>query len=123
MNYLEFKIGDAKRGFRLGLGFIGDILRHYDTDMVGFGDLMVKNPFSATPAILFYAHKQDVIRNGGVVDFKLHDVEDWIESLPNTINNSNIENLLIILMESIKKHLPGVEGSKADAKKKRMQKK
>ena len=116
MNRLQFEIGGKVRGFKIGLGFLGDLLNHYETDMMGLGAMMVRNPFSATPAILFYAHKHDCINNGDVIDFKINDIEDWIEDLPDMLRNENIESLLMLLMDSVKKHLPSEKGE--DSKKK-----
>lgn len=109
MNRIEFQIGDAKRGFSLGLGFLGRIIAHFDTDLIGFGNLMAKNPFLVTPAILFESHKIDCEINGQPVDFTIHDVSEWVEGLEGTINNGKIENLLIMLMDSINAHLPKKE--------------
>lgn len=110
MNYIEFEIGGKTRGFKLGLGFLGELLRHYNTDMVGLGHLMVNNPFSVTPAILYYSHKQDCLRSGKPVDFTLYNVDDWVEELPETVQNENIEKVMLLLMDSIKKHLPKLDG-------------
>jgi hypothetical protein len=109
MNFIQFKIGGKPRGFKLGLGFLGDVLNHYDTDLQGFGRMAVRNPFSLTPAILYYAHKHECIRKGKPIDFELHDVEDWIEEMPKTLSNPDIEKLMILMMESIKKHLPQLD--------------
>ena len=102
MNYIEFEIGGKKRGFSLGLGL---------------GQLMVKNPFSVTPSILYYGHKHDCIRLKKPIDFELWNIEDWVEDMPNTLNNENIEKLMLILIESIKKHLPKDEEDKGSKKK------
>lgn len=109
MNYINFNIGGKDRGFQLGLGFLGDVLKHYNTDLVGLGDLMVQNPFSVTPTILYYGHKHNCIRRKEAIDFEMYDVEDWIDELPNTLNNENIEKLLLLMFDSVKKHLPKVD--------------
>ena len=119
MNYIEFEIGGKLRGFKLGLGFIGDILQHYDTDMMGLGKLLVNNPFSATPAILLYGNKHDSIRKGLPFDIKMYEVEDWIEDIENGLQNKNIEALMVILLESVKKHLPQVPEEKPTKSKKK----
>jgi len=119
MNYIEFEIGGKLRGFKLGLGFIGDILQHYDTDMMGLGKLLVNNPFSATPTILFLGHKHDSIRKGLPFDVKMFEVEDWVEEIEDGLQNKNIEALMVLLLESVKRHLPQIkEVVKTTSKKK-----
>ena len=117
MNELNFEIGGKTRGFKMGLGFLGDIISHYNTDIVGLGHIMVKNPFSATPAIVYYAHLHDCKRRGIPVDFTIFDAQDWVDSLKDPMNDPNLESLLTIMLDSIKKYLPKtiedvVEGEK-----------
>lgn len=114
MNQLIFAIGGKERGFKLGLGFLGDILKHYDTDLMGLGKLMVKNPYDLTPTILYYAHIQYCARNSQVVDFNLYDVQDWVEGLDDPMNDKNIEAVLKLLIDTIKKYLPKKEETEED---------
>lgn len=79
MNFLEFEIGGKKRGFLFGLKVIGDCIKHSDQDPAAFMSSITKNRFESVPVILFYAHKYDVEKKGGLIDFSLFDVYDWIE--------------------------------------------
>ena len=101
----------------MGLGFLGDLINHYDTDMIGLGRMMIRNPFSSTPAILYHAHRHDCLRKGIPIDFDLHHVEDWIEELDNWRSDKNIEALLGILLDSIQKYVKKAEGPAKEEKK------
>lgn len=105
MNYIEFEIGGKLRGFKFGVGFLGDILEFLDTDIVGLGKSISKNPFKATPAILFFGHKRECERKGVPVTFTLDDVNDWIEELKGGLNNENITQCGIIIVNELRKHL------------------
>ena len=106
MNYIEFEIGNKSRGFKFGLGFLGDVLDYLDTDLAGFGEMMTKNPFKCIPLILYFAHKRDLERKEQPIDFKLIDVEDWVDDIGNGFNNDNIVESLRIVIKTIQKHLP-----------------
>ena len=120
MNYIEFEIGEKLRGFKLGLKFLGDILEHYDTDIVGFGELLDNNPFQTRPAILYFAHLADVQRKNQPVTFTLNDVIDWVDELEGGISNDNVIQTVMLVLESVKKHIPKSDEpvSEDEAKKK-----
>lgn len=118
MNYIEVEIGGKKRGFTFGLGFLGDILEYFNTDVVGFVRLTESNPFKAVPAILYFAHRYTVRKNGGAVDFELIDVDGWIEELENSYANEKVDTILGVLIESMKKHIPGLAEISEEPKKK-----
>ena len=111
MNQVIFEIGGEERGFKIGLGFLGDLLKHYDTDIMGVGHMMVKNPYDMTPTVLYHSHRHYCLRNSKVIDFSIYDVQDWVESLKDPMNDPNIEHLLKILVDDIKKFLPKKEKS------------
>lgn len=119
MNQVIFEIGGEERGFKLGVGFLGDLLKHYDQDIMGIGHLMVKNPYDMTPTILFFAHKHYCLRQSRIIDFTIYDVQDWIEELKDPMNDPNIENLLKMLVDDIKKYLPKKKEGSGDDEKKR----
>lgn len=119
MNYFELEIGGKKRGFRFGLGFLGDILEHFDLDIGGFGNMLSKNPFKAVPAIIFFGHRYEQKKKGIVIDFTLIDVDEWVENLEDGYANEGIELMLQVLLESMRKNVPGlaeVEGEKKKSK-------
>lgn len=118
MNEIEFEIGGKVRRFKLGLGFLGELLSHFDTNMMGLGRIMVNNPFSTTPAILYLSHKSYCMLNAVPVDFTLQQVEVWIEELEDWQNDKNIEALLGVLFESIQKYIPQQKGEGAKDEKK-----
>ena len=118
MNYIEFQIGGKLRGFKFGIGFLGDILKHYDVDIIGFGDLISKNPFSVLPAILYYGHYHDIVRKGGAIDFKLYTVEDWVEDIENPMNDANMVSVTERCINSVIKYLPKNENKAVEGEKK-----
>lgn len=119
MNYIEFEIGGKLRGFKLGLGFLGSVLKELDTDITGFGNTMVSNPFLSVPTILYCGHYHDCKRKGVPVTFELYDFEDWVEEMPRGVNNENFVGVVNIVVEAIKMHLPQVEVSEEDNSKKK----
>lgn len=118
MNYIEIEIGGKKRGFKFGLGFLGDILEHFDIDVGGFGEMLSKNPFKAIPAIIYFGHAYDVKKKGQIVDFSLLDVDEWVEELEHGYANENIEALLNVLLDSMRKNVPGLKEVEEQPKKK-----
>lgn len=118
MNHIQFEIGGELRGFRMGVGFLGDVLDYLKVDIVEFGDMVVKNPFKLQPAILYYAHYHDCKRKSLPTDFTIEDVEDWIEEVESGVFNENILKASVILHDSLVKHLPKTDKKEKTAKKK-----
>ncbi len=112
MNYIEFSLGNKVRGFKMGLGFLGDVLKHYDTDIVGFGEFTTKNIFDVTPTVLYYAHKHDCIRKGIPVDFEIYHVSDWLDELDNPLEDKNVAACMTMLIDTITKYLPVLKDDK-----------
>ena len=81
-------------------------MKHYDVDILGFGDLVSKNPYSVLPAILFYGHYHDAVRKGHPVNLTIHDVEDWMEEIEDPLNDPNMVSATQRCIESIVKYLP-----------------
>lgn len=117
MNYIEFEIGSKLRGFKFGIGFLGDIMKHYNVDLLGFGELLTKNPFSATPAILYFGHYHNCVRKGAPITFTIHDVEDWVDAIENPLNDANLVEATKRCIDSITKYLPKVEEEEKGEKK------
>ena len=109
MNYIEFQVGGKLRGFKFGIGFLGDILKHYDTDLQGFGNIVSKNPFSVLPALLFYGHYHDAIRKGATIDFTIYNVEDWVDLVDDPLNDKNFVSAIQRCIDSIVRYLPKAE--------------
>lgn len=119
MNYIEIEIGGKKRGFRFGLGFLGNILDHFNMDIAEFGQLMSRNPFKAIPSILYFAHEYEVKRMGDVPDFTIIDFEMWVEDMPNGYADEKVEAALNVLLESMRKNVPGLKQAEAEQAKKK----
>lgn len=117
MNIIEIKIGGKLRTFRFGLGFLGEILEHLDTDIAGLGQMMEKNPFKAIPTILYFSHKSEIELTDRAVDFTMKDAYMWLEELPNGYGHPDIEKLLQKMIDSMRKYVPGLEEVYTDAEK------
>lgn len=117
MNYTEFKIGGGTRGFRFGLAFLGDILTHFDTDIIGFGEILTKNPYKCVPAVLYYSHLRDCEKKEKPIDFKESDIYDWLDETENGINNENVVGALRMVLDTVKKHLPKSDNKETSKKK------
>lgn len=107
MNRIEIEIGGKLRAFRLGLHFLGEILNHFDTDISGLGSLMVTNPYKAVPAIIYFGHAYECKKSGKAIDFTILDCSEWVEELENTYSNEVIHTLTKVLVDSLRKNVPG----------------
>ena len=116
MNQVEFNIGGKDRGFKFGLGALGDIIQHYNTNLLGLGRIMVNNPFTITPVILFYGHKHHCLRNTQKIDFTVESFQDWMDDMENPMHNKGVEQVIKIFADSIQKHLPKTEEVSTDSK-------
>lgn len=117
MNQIEFEIGGQNRGFIIGLGFLGDMLNHFDTDIQGIGRMALNNNiFALTPACVYYGHKHWCISNKKPIDFTIYDVEGWLSEVENGMFNDNVQSLLVIMTETLTKHLGHLIGDKGEKK-------
>ena len=108
MNEVIVNMGGKDRILVFGLGSIGEIIDYLDTDLPGLGTKVINNPFKTIPAIVFYAHSYHVRRKKQIVDFSLMDVSQWIEDLDNTYANKQIEEAILVLLDSMRKFVPGL---------------
>lgn len=106
MNYIEFELGGKLRGFKFGLGTLGDVMLHYNVDLLGLLLLLNKNVYSVTPVMLFYAHKFDQTRKGKPATLELWQFSEWLDEMQNPMDDENIASAMTILVESITKYLP-----------------
>lgn len=119
MNKLEFEIGGKNRGFIIGLGFLGDMLIHFDTDIQGLGRMAVNNNiFALCPSVVYYGHKHYCISNRLPIDFTIYDVEGWFMDLDKGMFNDNVQQLLTMMTETLSKHLGHLVGEEGESKKK-----
>lgn len=109
MNYIEFQIGGKLRGFKFGIGTLGDILLHYNFGLVELIGLLNKNLFSATPTMLYYAARFHSLSKGEPVTFTLQDFSLWLDDIEDPLNDKNIAAAMGVLVTSITKHLPKFE--------------
>lgn len=120
MNKTEINIGGQNRSFIFGLGFLGDILEHFDTDITGLGRMMEKNPYKCIPAIIYFGHAYYLKKKGDAVMFSMMDVDGWIEDMEDTYAHPDIEKLLTVLLDSMRKNVPGMKEVEAKESKKKL---
>lgn len=113
---IEFQIGGKVRKFYFGLECLGEVFQRLDVDITTIGNYLQKNPYKATPALLYEAHKSAVEYDEKMVDFTYRDVCKWIDEVDGGINNKDIEDCFKAFLKTIKNHLPKTEGG--DSKKK-----
>lgn len=114
MNYIKFEIGGKTRGFKFGLGFLGDIQNHFNIDLVQMHQMIEKNPLLFLPAMLYFGHKHDCIRNHEPIDFELFHFEDWIVEMDKGVSNENLLKAARAMNSGIQ-YISGVaEDSKED---------
>ena len=115
MNYIELEIGGEKRGFRLGLGFLGGLLEDMDIGMTELSNKLSKNPFKTIPLMMYHSAICDLERKGEPVDFTKFDIIDWIEELEGGFENKVVVDFLNAFTKSMTKDIPKEE--KSDKKK------
>lgn len=105
MNYIEFEVGGKLRGFKFGVGALGDILKELDTDIKGYGEMLISNRYKSVPTTLFHGHKHDCWRKQLPITFTRFDVDDWLEDLPKGVYNDNIAQVENIIVQQATKHI------------------
>ncbi len=116
---IEFEIGGKVRKFNFGLQCMGNSFERLDTDLANIGKVMLTNPFKATPAIFYEAHRAAVEYDGKLVDFSYSEVCKWLDDIDGGINNKNIEKGFELFLETLKNHLPKTEDVEGDGAKKK----
>lgn len=111
MNYIEIEIGGKKRGFRFGLGCVGEMVHELGIDVNELDSFITRNPIKGIPTMLYHGAKYEVKRMGDVPDFTLYDVYDWIEELDGTLNNEKVMLILETFTGSITKDVPKTENA------------
>ena len=118
MNKLIFEIGGEQRGFIIGLGFLGDMLNHFDTDIQGIGKMAINNNiFALCPTCVYYGHKHYCMSEKKPIDFTLYDVEQWLLDLENGMFNKNVQELLSLMTKTLTSHLGHLIGEEGKEKK------
>ena len=111
MNYIELEIQEKKRGFKLGLGFLGELLEVMDIDVSELQTKLGKNPFKIIPLMMFNAYKYDCERKGNTMELSQNDFIDYVED--KGFESSEIMGFINTFTKSMVKDVP-----KSDSKKK-----
>lgn len=117
MRFIKEEIGGKERTFSLGTRAIGNVLKHFNNDIIEYLQLLQSNGFLSAAPTLFYMHEHAVKRSGGKVDFTLDDVEDWIDDLDGGFHNKTVQNLLNEFITTLKSYLPSTENNDESKKK------
>lgn len=117
MNYVEVEIGGKKRGFRFGLGCLGEMLEDLKIGVEDLDAFITRNPIKGIPTMLYHGARYEVMRSGDPVDFTIYDVYDWIDELPGEFNNEKVSLLIETFTKSLSKDVPVMEGSGEPKKK------
>lgn len=105
MNSIKIEFAGKERGFTFGLYVLGELLEYYDTDIVGFGEKMQKNPFKVIPVVLYQGHAFDLKINKQPVDVTLEDVALWADE---GYGDGRVDRIIGVLMDSMRKNVPGL---------------
>lgn len=79
MNSIVIEIGGKERKFSFGLGFLGELLEHFDMSISELGEKSSKNPFKYEPLIMFVSARYAADLAGDTIDFTLNDFIGWID--------------------------------------------
>ena len=121
MNQIKLDIGGQERGFLLGLGFLGDMLIHFDTDIQGLGEIAVNNNiFALAPACVYYGNKHYCMNERQVFDIRFSDVDEWFLKLENGIMGKEVQGLLSMMTKTLTAHMEAInKGAEDDESKKK----
>ena len=120
MNYIEIEVGGELRGFRFGLGVIGDLMNHFQMDFIGLGEMMqANNMFSLAPALLYFGHYHAVRKEGKKVEFTIYDCEEWVENASKGILNDDIQSVAVVFLQSMSAHIEKMSKEADDGPKKK----
>ena len=120
-NYIQIEIGGKKRGCKLGLGFLGEVIETEKVEVTELMDKLTKNPWRTIPLIMFHSMAYNLKRKGEEVTFNLGDVADWIEEEKDGFSSEVVSSFLTAFTESVTKDIPKEENIKegvTDSKKK-----
>lgn len=117
MSVIEKNIGGEKRAFRFGLGFLGEILETLDTDIVGLGQAMVKNPFKVVPLMLYLGYKSECEVQDRVCDITIKDVNNWLE-VEGSYDTPEVNDIIGVMSTSVLKYIPKAPVEETEPKKK-----
>lgn len=105
MNSIKIEFAGKERGFTFGLYVLGELLERYDTDIVGLGEKIGKNPFKVIPMIMYEGHKFDLKVNKSPVNVTYEDVAMWADE---GYGDGRVDQIIGVFMESLKKNVPGL---------------
>lgn len=101
------------RGFRFGMGCVGEMIDILDISVDEIESYMTKNPIKGILAAIYAAAKCHAEDQDKPVGFSKNDVADWIYALEDGFNNETVVKLIGAFSESLSKKTPSTgEGSK-----------
>ena len=82
MKYLQLEIAGVKRGFKFGLGFLGELMHAEKTDLEGVINNLNENILRSAPLYMFYSYKFNQETKGELPKLTRFDFIDLIENDP-----------------------------------------
>lgn len=117
MKYIQIEIGGKKRGCKLGLGFLGEVIDDLGNDVSEIVEGLKKNPYKMIPILMYHSMVYNLKSKGKNPSFTIYDVTDWIEEEEKGFNSDKVVDFLKAFTASIVKDVPISEsGPKEDAK-------
>jgi hypothetical protein len=79
MNYIKLTIGGKERGFKFGLGFLGEAFNNLGFTVTELDTELSKNPFKVIPELMYQSALYNCLRSGEKPDFDKYIMSDWID--------------------------------------------
>lgn len=114
-NYLKLNIGGKERVLKVGIGFLQ---QYTEQENVTFAELVEKfnsDTFFTIPKMIYHSLSLNDKLAGNAIDYTINDVFDWIDDIG--LQSEQIAQYCTSFADSIKVHLPKVEGDEDKGKK------
>lgn len=118
MNYIQLELGGKLRGFKFGLGFLGEAINNLGFSITDLDQELNKNPFKVIPELMYQSAYYNCLRKGEVADFDKFDFVDWIDEAGG-LDSEVVRQFLEGFTRSMTKDVPKEDGVKEVAAKKK----
>ncbi len=119
MNYIKLKLGGKERGFKFGLGFLGEAIKNLGFSITDLDEELNKNPFKVIPELMYQSALYNCMRANETPDFDKFSFVDWIDE-EGGLGSDVVKEFLEGFTRSMTKDVPKEEAVEGDdsAKKK-----
>lgn len=104
MKQIELELGEEKRTFYFGLGFLGNLLEKENISINEIDEKLVNNPFKWMPLIMYYSLVYGYTRKNEYAPFDAFQVSEWVDEVG--MDNTVIIDFFNAFRQSLTKDVP-----------------